>query len=322
MLNMNKNYYKIKFKNSLGVSLLELSVVFAILAILISGGLTLSLAQFSKKKYDLTIENMTTIQKTLTIFLAMKGRLPCPASPSQAISNATFGQERTSGSDPLSCDISTTNVNIFSGSLNDDTQYYGAAPVRTLGLPDETMFDGWGNRIAYVVQKTFANSLGTNSNCTNGTNAEDNNVDSTYFCFRGQASGSVNTANDDIMILNANGNIISEDAVYVLISHGENGYGAFLRNADIDLDGGSVDGSNTDRNFMPPDDHDQEQDNLNCNPSSNTCSATGLDKTYVQNQATSNFDDIVLFITRNNLLLECNKIANNKCTLDEGIIVK
>ncbi|KIE06108.1 hypothetical protein NF27_BK00290 [Candidatus Jidaibacter acanthamoeba] len=303
---------KVKVDKIKGFSLIELSLVLLILAALIAGGMSLSSIQAYKEKYDTTLKNIKLIENALTVFVALNGRLPCPASPAQKILNSTFGREQvTAGAVGTAQSCNSTTTNIFTGSVGGNTQYYGAAPVTTLGLPDEVMFDGWGNRIGYIVTKPFVNSSKTNTSCTSGGSAANvsNNI---YFCYRGQASGNSSTS---IQVL-GEGYYANYAPVYILISHGENGYGAFLKNADVDLDNGGVNGSNADRNPNPPSSNPHELLNLNCN--SGAC----LTQNYVQKEiSTPIFDDILLFKNRNNILLDCNKYGNNACTLNEGIII-
>lgn len=307
----------LKLNGTKGFSLIELSLVLLILAALIAGGTSLSSIQAHKEKYDATLKNIKLIENALTVFVALNGRLPCPASPAQKILNSTFGREQViAGAVGTAQSCNSTTTNIFTGSIGGNTQYYGAAPVTTLGLPDEVMFDGWGNRIGYIVTRPFINSSKTNTSCTSGGSMANvsNNI---YFCYRGQASGTDSTS---ILVL-GEGYYANYAPVYILISHGENGYGAFLKNADVDLDNGGTNGSNADRNAIPPTSNPHELLNLNCN-SSGTCTSSGLTQNYVQKEIpTPIFDDILLFKNRNNILLDCNKYGNNACTLNEGIII-
>ena len=315
----------LKLNGTKGFSLIELSLVLLILAALIAGGTSLSSIQAYKEKYDTTLKNIKLIENALTVFVALNGRLPCPASPAQRILNSTFGREQvTAGAVGTAQSCNSTTTNIFTGSIGGNTQYYGAAPVTTLGLPDEYMFDGWGNRIGYIVTRPFINSSKTNTSCIMPCTTTINNScpgggsmanvsNNIYFCYRGQASGTDSTG---ILVL-GEGYYANYAPVYILISHGENGYGAFLKNADVDLDNGGSNGSNADRNPNPPSSNSQELLNLNCS-SSGAC----LTQNYVQKEiSTPIFDDILLFKNRNNLLLDCNKYGNNACTLNEGIII-
>lgn len=301
-----------------GSSLLELSIVLVIVGILISGSLLISASYVEQTRKDITAEKLAIIENALVIFLGQNNRLPCPASLGQKISNSTFGYEKiiTSNS-PATCDTSTNNINIFSGDLNGDTQYMGAVPVRSLGLSDEYMFDGWNNRISYVVQRSFINNTITNPACVSGDLAAYNHSDQ-YICFQGQASDPNLPNNNYPAIIDKNNNIITSNVVYILISHGPNGYGAFFKSADVDLDN-QTPSLNTLQNPLPT--SALELQNLNCT-SAGSCTQNGLDQYYVLNQPTQGFDDILRFKTRNNLLLLCNKFSNSKCTNSGGILLE
>jgi prepilin-type N-terminal cleavage/methylation domain-containing protein len=299
-------------------TLVELSITLLIAGIIATG--YLSYKQFNTK-YALvnqTEEKLQVIEDALITFIAKNGRLPCPASPSQAITNDTFGKEQVTSLQPATCE--TNNTDIFTGDLSGDTLYYGTVPVRSLGLSDDFMFDAWTNRIGYVVQQAFINDINTNPTCIAGSLAQDLHTNDNL-CYRGQASGSVNPVTPDVEIRDSyNGNILSGDPVYVLISHGENGYGAFRYSSDRDVDGiGAPDGSNTNRNSYPPSSHDNEQANLECNPITDACNSTGLTTQYIQSKYSANFDDIVVFKTRNQLLADCNSYLNNECTSTHDI---
>lgn len=308
-IELNKIKSKIK-----GFSLIELSIVLMILALSISTSLSLSYSINNKDKYDLTVKNMERIHKALVVFLGINGRLPCPASPAVSILNSVFGQELTVAGTPQSCNTTFTNVNIFTGNVNGATQYYGMAPVATLGLQDDVAFDGWGNRIGYVVTQAFANSSNTNTSCTAASPSNSNAT--ANICFKGQPNNS-----SYVPQMNTDGfaNTYSKYTAYILISHGENGYGAFLKESDVDYDNGGTDGPNANRNSIPPTSNPNELQNLNCT-SSAVCTSNGLNSKYVQGEiSTPIFDDIVMFKNRNQLLYECNKYGGNACTLNEGI---
>lgn len=302
------------------MTLVELSLVLTIVAILFAGGMGFFISQQNQDRINLTKQNIELLQQGLTIFLSQHGRLPCPASPDQSIYNPTFALEKTS----LSTGILTCNVtaHLLSNSVSNDPQYYGAIPTRTLGLPDEVMLDGWGNRIGYIVTQAFVNNHLTNASCVLGADALDDHSSTQYFCYRGQASGSTNNSTTDLRVQNLMGTTISDDAVYILISHGENGYGAFRGSADTDIDATGTASSNTIRNIPPPLTNSGELRNLDCNVSTGACNNGILNVSYVQNYPTQYFDDMVVFKTRNNLLLECNMFSNNTCSNTFGIINK
>lgn len=86
--------------------------------------------------------------------------------------------------------------------LSADGIVSGVVPTRALNLPDDYMFDGWGRRFSYFVTTAATGGAIANGNMT---------------------------INDRAIAPNP-ANTITAEAVYVLISYGENGWGAWNRN--------------------------------------------------------------------------------------------
>lgn len=287
-----------------GFSLLELSIVLVIFAVLLVTSIAVALQSSIKAKYNATTENLDNIERALTIFLAVNGRLPCPASPVQQMNNNTFGAERIiTSSQPATCATDATS-GITSITSNNEIQYYGVVPVRSLGLTDNAMFDGWGNRIGYAVQRAYINNHTTNTSCISATTTPSNSSATAYQCFRGQASGSNTGGGGTITINDENSTSVTQDTVYVVISYGENGYGAYERSADVNVDGGGANGPNSDRNTLP---------------TSTLETGNFLSTTYIDAPKSSRYDDILRFGTRNLMIFNCNKYANNACNDTFGI---
>jgi type II secretory pathway pseudopilin PulG len=75
-------------------------------------------------------------------------RLPCPAS---------FTAD--TGAEVANCD-SLTPADIASAGMRDGGDVLiGAVPTKILGLPDTAGEDQWGNKLTYVVTKTYTNSF-------------------------------------------------------------------------------------------------------------------------------------------------------------------
>lgn len=107
---------------------------------------------------------------------------------------------------------------------NDDD---GIVPFRTLGLSEDTARDGYKNFITYHVAEQFADT-GLASNIVTG------------FC----------TVNQTLTVQDENGSNLApgQEVVYVLVSHGENGYGRYSPPGanQIDDNGGTYESENTD----------------------------------------------------------------------------
>ena len=198
-----------------GFSLLELSVVLLILGILIYMTLGVTTAQLEKVKIQATQDKLTKIQNALTIFYQINNRLPCPADGEAALTAATFGKEQPSATvtdgiyNNVTCSPSST------GLISDATPtvYIGVVPTRSLGLSDETMMDGWGDRITYVVSK----------NCIDPDNWNTVNI---YKC---TDSTGLATANGAKITMNGVAQVWPTPAAFIVISHGKDRYGAYPR---------------------------------------------------------------------------------------------
>lgn len=250
-----------------GFSLVELSVVLAIIGVTLGGALTIATKKSEASKVEETNTKLNLIEHALERYVAINERLPCPADGSQVIdktSDNTYGVE----GEPSLNGCTNSNFN------NGNTIYSGVVPVKTLGLEDEAMIDGWGRRISYVVDYHFTNNSTTNPAC-DGTNST--------VCFQYTTTGTLHV-ND------GNGAARTSEAVYVLISHGKNGHGAF-----------TYYGSNTRISFPTSQDSD-EVDNSGSQPS--------YDLTFIQKSPTTTFDDIVRYKPKWQLINDANGILD------------
>ncbi len=141
----------------------------------------------------------------------------------------------------------------------------GVVPVRSLGLPNDFAFDPWGGRFTYAVDKRFT------ATSAMSTYAISNNT------------GAI-TINDN------SGNAIVSNAITVIISHGENGHGAFL------LSGNRKNGGSTNAN---------EQVNCHCNASGTAAALTsvfvaGKNTTTDTSTLLAIYDDVTRYYGRGN----------------------
>lgn len=304
-----------------GITLLELAITLVILGILANLYFTFRDLHNSNDAITATQAKMQEMEKALITFIANNGRLPCPASPAQITSDSTFGKEQINlSASPASCII--TGTSLLSGALQgEDLLYYGAVPTRTLGLPDDYMFDPWGNRIGYFVQRSFSNNHITNPSCIMGAAAQNNQSSNIYICFRGQASNAYNPGTLSLEIRDSyNGNVQNSMPVYALVSHGPNGYGAFRQTADLSIENGTT-GLNTKRNAFPPLANTSERTNTSCNPLTANCADNLLNNRLIQAPPSKIFDDILHFKTRNQLVQDCNAYLMDSCTNNFDIYV-
>jgi prepilin-type N-terminal cleavage/methylation domain-containing protein len=253
-------------KKQCGFSLVELSVSLAVIGVTMGGALTLATKKTESDKLTETETKMSMIADALDVYLTTNQRLPCPADGSLAVSHASFGVAGTATA-------SSATVGCAGSNFNSAGVYSGVVPTKTLLLADDTMIDGWGRRIDYVVDFNFANNGTTNAVCDGAVTALHK------ICFKYTTDGTI-TVND------STGAARTTTAVYVLISHGKNGRGAWIPT-----------GSAT-RLAVATD-----VDELN---NSVAADGSGFNTTFVQKDTDTTFDDIVTYRSKAQILDDAN----------------
>jgi prepilin-type N-terminal cleavage/methylation domain-containing protein len=237
-----------------GFTLLELSVVTVLVGTLAAGGLVMVVGYTQASLYNNTVARMDIIESTLLSFAAGQNRIPCPSNLTCKQGQLNYGTEGNCASTTASCTSGTTGVNYLASSVAE-----GGVPVRALRLSDAYQFDAWGHRIRYAAY-TPATKPGSVPVSSSGCSA-------------------------GITVKDINNNARTIAAVYVLLSHGQNGHGAFTANGSI-VNAGSNNGD--------------ELKNCHCN---NAGTPGTYLATYVQEAlnlnnssgATYSYDDIVAF---------------------------
>lgn len=189
-----------------GFTILEMSIVLVIIAVVLAGGAVTFAVSLQQRQYDETYAKMEVIQKALLDYRRTFRRLPCPADiDTYDTSEQYFGKEAGTVATCSGTPASTYSASTPGG----DFIYGGMVPTKTLQLPDEYAFDGWGRRFLYAVESSFVQ-----------TDAFLTESDVTY-----------DAANDvgRITVRNGQSEDITVSAVYVLLSFGVNGHGAYPR---------------------------------------------------------------------------------------------
>ncbi len=125
-----------------GFSLVELSVVVAIISVVATLGLEAAANFVVRNAAQISRERLKTIDEATASFFKIYGRLPCPAARSSAPTSTSYGLEDCS----LTMDGETT---VGGGLLG------GAVAFRTLNLPRSFALDGFGSKFAYIVTKNL-----------------------------------------------------------------------------------------------------------------------------------------------------------------------
>ncbi len=270
---MKKNLPKNNFKKAF--SLLELSIVILIISILIVGSMTASVTAVNNAKYKLTRDRINEIYKAIGNYLLTNKALPCPASiTSLKASDPNYG---IAGNNGTCTNISGVYANASS------TIVYGAIPVQTLGLNTDMSEDGFGTKFTYIVAKAFTDPSVTTSDAVGFGRATPTGIISVKESLNGVATWQNNT----------------NDAILVIISHGNNKFGGFNNNSPS-------------QNSPSPDVAEQYNYGTSFTGTSVTLAAN-----FVSSAVNSDvFDDILFYKTRNNMLLDFNALSLVVCRLE------
>lgn len=248
-----------------GFSLMEMSVVLTIMAVVIAGVLPGVTGMNKSRDSEVTLERIRKIEDALLAYRIANNRLPCPASATIAEGVTNFGVE---GATPGTCIGGTPAAN-FVATAGDTNYVTGGVPVATLGIGDEFAFDAWGRRIDYAVDKRYT---AANVSVTNNP----------FYLYP------VNTTTGAIRVNDATGAARTTPAggVYALVSHGQDGHGGWV---------GTV-------RFNRAMTNADTLENCDC---SSAIAETAKDNVLVQKARTLNpansldgFDDIVTYKTR------------------------
>ena len=200
-----------KRQRTSGFSLFEMTIVLVIISVVLTGLLPFITESMQSDYANTTVERMEAIDEALRDYVSddATDQLPCPADITLESNDGDFGRG-------LGTVGATTNCTSANWDATDVTG--GMIPTKTLFLPDEFAFDGWGRRFAYHVSKNLTN---------------ENALDA-----GGESEG-------DIIVQDFAGTNRTDVAAYVLISHGPNGHGGYT------LSGSRFDGDSEN-------DHEQE----------------------------------------------------------------
>lgn len=256
-------------------SLIELSIVITIIAILMTGALSISVGSLAKLKKITTERKVSEIYDAIGKFLLVNKRLPCPARLDITSENVNFGREVGSGAGCGSAGVYQSSV---SGMSN---IFYGMVPFLSLGLSYDYAQDDFGSKFSYIIDQRFTKNYQYTPNFAND---------------------SFGTVNDVTAILtihekpSATTQVITSDAMLIILSHGLNKNGAF----------------NFETNIQNPRSSDlDEKDNDY---------VSNYDNVFVASSQNSDiFDDIMIYKTRNQIvedfdafyLIACNNAGTN-----------
>lgn len=205
-----------------GFSLTELAIVLVVVGLLFAFTLPISSTLINNERRAATAKKLDNIQAAVIGFAMTNKRLPCPADGNQVMDSVGAGVE----------DVRDGAGHCASSQLN------GVIPWKTIGLSSADALDAWYNQITYRVgyALTVNNSLDM-SNCDPagtgpatgaglcattciGTFTAINCTSPTNFL----AGKGLQVSDGAGIVMNP---AAGTGAAYVLVSHGENGYGAY-----------------------------------------------------------------------------------------------
>jgi prepilin-type N-terminal cleavage/methylation domain-containing protein len=126
-----------------GFSLVELSIVIAILGVVATFGLQAAANLANRTATSVSRERIVLVDDAVARFFKIYGRLPCPALKTTAPETITYGLEDCSNG------LLITGTTIGGGLMS------GAVPFKTLNLPTMFAIDGFYNKVNYVVTKNL-----------------------------------------------------------------------------------------------------------------------------------------------------------------------
>ncbi len=207
-----------------GFTLLEMAIVLMIIGILLGALVPTLSAQMESQHINETRKQMDEIQQSLIGYAIVNGRLPCPAQSDlvtgtdsnagiEAVTGTTCACKTSSGSGKTIADMSASKVACT------DTTVAGVLPWATLGINEG---DAWDHRFTYRVAIRFADQIAAaNYGCTPTTNP-------IYSSFALCSPGI-----PDVLTAAVGGNNVATDVPLVVVSHGKNGYGAYLSSGSV-----------------------------------------------------------------------------------------
>lgn len=258
-------HYTIYNLRRAGFSLIELSVIISLAATLAVGFLvwTTPPGISNAAKNVATLRKMDDIANAMEAFRVYHGRLPCPADPYIREDNTRLAGAPT---DLYVNNFGTEDLN-NSPSENaavgiDCPNSIGSIPVSALGLSSNYTYDAWNRRFLYHVSDTLCGTSIASGESGNVTRKQ-----------KGCSSNDYLTNSGNLIIHNEAGISLTDSAAYVVVSYGENGYGARLPSGEV-----AVESTDT-----------SEIENYNNNA------------TYIERNISNNFDDLLLYRSKSQI---------------------
>lgn len=237
---------------SAGFTLVEIAVVIVVLSLLLAMIAGIATAMVGQQRREVTRQKLAGVETALALFASQNRRLPCPADGTVAGTDANAGKENP---DPPTGTCGANQAN-------------GVVPWRALGLSEQDVTDGWGNRLTYRVAPEFVAAASMNfTRCDPAGIAAKAPLDSTYgYCLYNASPSASFTATEwtdpksvtaglGLPVRNLAGAVTmnpsatpSTGAAYVVISHGETGAGSYSNQGILQASSGPTSGTEEAKN--------------------------------------------------------------------------
>lgn len=201
-----------------GFTLIELAVALFILGLLFGGLLAPLGTQVEQQRIKDTRRAQDDIREAIIGFTVSHGRLPCPAHGTIPSGSAGAGME-SYNAQTGQCDVTAD----------------GVIPWASLAVPET---DAWGRRFTYRIRQDWADRINPLAPATG--NCSEVAANASYaLCSEGNI-----TVKDSS---GPSGNNVATNVPAVIVSHGKNGFGAYLPNGNrVPLSGSADERENTD----------------------------------------------------------------------------
>jgi|GEM_PF-5975316 len=252
-----------------GFTLIELAIVIAIIAFIISAVVFATMARIDASRIYSTKSKMQIIADALENYVQLYGHLPCPADPTVFRTDPNYGW--ATGTNTGTC---SKAVNI--GTLTSGSRIVrGMVPFKNLfpELDSQATVDGWGNRFTYIVTERYTSTLYYSGVEPNFYHPSTEQGKTYVICRRNNGSCASSTYN---LVVNNSVNKRG-DVAYILFSSGPTGHASHK-----DKNPTTIQSNNLGLSV-----HDKENGDF-----------TSDGNTYVQNIQTSDYQDILIFRNR------------------------
>lgn len=266
---------KVKTKKCRAFSLIELSIIITVIGILISGVMALASFSINFDKVKLLNNNLDTIYQAIGSFVTKNGRLPCPA-PLDLSKDEDLNYGTESYSEGTGC-ISGTGV--FQSSATPKL-FYGAVPIKTLGIGIDYGEDAYGTKLSYVVDQRFATASDIIPDFVNKPSFGAVDIIAT-----------TNILQIRKRDFSATDSVIEPGAIFVIISHGPDKEGGYPSSSRL-------------RYPTPNDTAENENYYGAYQSSSDTYKFNSV--IFATSESSGNFDDYVFYKTRAQLVSDYN----------------